>query len=187
MKPEKRTISKLTVEASRAAMTDYLAKKKTLNQISQRYGLSPAAITVTAKKLGLPLRNRGRWRLKHPTTLHKKIITTAETKSGRYAAAKFGISKQRVSAIVHRWKGWRTAEKAKRQLPAKRSYVVSFRIARNSHDQLQRILVHPWFRHWSSPGDAARDILISFLTAMFPANECSVPPSANQTQNQIPE
>src|SRR4051812_44751888 len=78
-------------------------------EIAARYGICPATLTVRAKRAGLPLRKRGRHPSKEPTPLQKKILAFAAVHGCQVSALRFGLSKQRVNALQHRWDDWMAA------------------------------------------------------------------------------
>ena len=147
------------------AMEEYARGKKSVGEIAKRHGITPGALTARAKKLGLPLRGRGRWRLKSPTAKHKEIIAFAEKESGQAAALKFGITKQRVSKIVGRWKKKRPSSSDEAKIPRdeRKLHVISFRVDDFLFGQLQRELQRNLFKELDSPSEVARELLMLFL------------------------
>jgi transposase-like protein len=58
-------------------LKDYVEGKKSVSEIAKQYGITPGALTSHAKKVGLPLRGRGRWQREKPTAQQKKIFAFA--------------------------------------------------------------------------------------------------------------
>jgi hypothetical protein len=96
-------------------LADYQANQKTTNEIAQAHHISLATITGWAKKAGLPLRRRGRWRMKEPTPRHITMIELAKTFSYRALGSRFGVSGQSVWRMVNRWRPSVTAGKPTNQ------------------------------------------------------------------------
>ena len=145
-------------------MRQYVAGEIRVCDISKRAGITAGALTARVKRLGLPLRGRGRKPLEKPTALHKKIIAAAEAESYEEVGFRFGISKQRVSAIVRRWNG--SARRKNREAQDKRKlHVISFRVDEKMLKRLQSELENEYFRSFRSPSDVARELLTIFLAA----------------------
>ena len=138
------------------------------SEIAARYGISPATLTVRAKRAGLPLRKRGRHLLKEPTPLQKKILAFAAIHGCQQAALRFDLSKQRVNALQHRWKSWVAANPDLEPKTTNRrkanQYAVQFHLGPESFNQLRKLLQHPWFRRLESTNQAAREIVNIFLS-----------------------
>ena len=156
-------------------MRDYVEGKKSVVEIANNYGITPGALTMRAKKLGLPLRGRGRWRLKSPTALQKEIIAVAEKESCQQTAKKFGISKQRVSQIVRRWTNKSPSREtyggqAQQATPPgprhTKVHVISFRVDDQVFARLSRELQRSLFNDLDSPSEVARELLMIFLARM---------------------
>lgn len=137
------------------------------SEIAARYGISPATLTVRAKRAGLPLRKRGRWPLSAPTPHQKKILAFAAIHGCQRAALRFDLSKQRVNKLQHRWKLWMTANPDLKTKTIKRckakQCIVRFRLGPASFHQLRKLLQHPWFHQLGSANQAAREIVNIFL------------------------
>lgn len=154
-------------------LKDYVEGKKSVDAIAKHYGVTPGALTTRVKKLGLPLRGRGRWQREKPTPKQKQIIAFAAKESCQKAALKFGISKQRVSKIVSRWKDQSLSSSAKRCEPKasisaaasqQKLHVISFRVDSYFLDRLKRELQRSIFKALESPSEVARELLMIFLS-----------------------
>lgn len=137
-------------------------------EIAARYGISPATLTVRAKKAGLPLRKRGRRLLKEPTAHQKKILAFATIHGCQRAALRFEMTKQRVNTLQHRWESWVALNidcgpKAT-TLRKANQYTVRFRLGPDCFNQLKKLLRHPWFSRLESTNQAAREIVSIFLS-----------------------
>ena len=147
------------------------------SEIAARYGISPATLTVRAKRAGLPLRKRGRRLLKEPTPLQMKILTFAAIHGCQRAAGRFDLSKQRVNKIQHRWKSWMAANPDLEPKATKRrkanQHTVRFHLGPDSFNQLKKLLQHPWFRRLESTNQAAREIVNIFLSGQIRAANSS--------------
>jgi hypothetical protein len=140
-------------------------------EIAARYGISPATLTVRAKRAGLPLRKRGRHLSKEPTPLQRKILALAAVHGCQVAALRFNLSKQRVNKLQHRWNAWMAANtdhepKANRRRKTNR-YLIRFHLGPDSFDQLKKLLQHPWFSRLESTNRAAREIVNIFLSGQI--------------------
>ena len=152
-------------------LQDFIESNERTSEIAYRHGISASTLTARAKKAGLPLRKRGRWRLTEPTAIQKKILRLARTQTYAEVGFRFGMSKQRVSQLVRRWSGW-TAPKGSeaRKTRIQKPRVVSFRVDDASYQRLSELLKHPWFKRLGSTGGAAREIVYQYLAGVFPEN-----------------
>jgi len=144
-------------------MRQYVAGEMRVHDISKQAGITAGALTGRAKRLGLPLRGRGRKPLEKPTALHKKIIAAATAQSYEQVGLRFGISKQRVSKIVQRWNG--SAGRETRKEDKRKLHVISFRVDEKILKRLQSELQNDYFQNFRSPSDVARELLTIFLAA----------------------
>lgn len=142
-------------------LLEYRDSAEPTRLIAARYCVSPSTLTVRARKAGLALRNRGRWKRTEPTTVQKKIIAMARTYGCRHTALRFGITKQRISFLMRRWKNWPDRLDGSRSTGAQ---VITFQISDSVMIQLDEVLKHPWFSHLDSTSDAAREIVKAFLS-----------------------
>lgn len=142
----------------------YVAGEIRVHDISKRAGITPGAVTARVKRLGLPLRGRGRKPLEKPTALHKHIIAAAAEQSYEQVGLRFGITKQRVSKIVMRWENPTRGEVPKIQ-DKRKLHVISFRVDQRMLKRLQRELQNEYFRNFRSPSGVARELLTIFLAA----------------------
>jgi hypothetical protein len=140
------------------ATREYIAGNAKVSEISKRAGISAGALSSRVKRLGLPLRGRGRNPLEKPTAVHKKIIAAAAKQTYEHVGLRFGISKQRVSKIVQRWNGL-DCTRASRTKDKRKLYVISFRVDQKIMKRLQKELQNPHFRHFRSPNNLARELL----------------------------
>lgn len=150
-------------------LRDFVNRKQTTNVIAKRHGISPSTLTARAKKAGLPLRKRGRWHLTEPSPQQKQILQMVESNTYAQVGVRFGVSKQRVSQLVRRWKNWMGRESTGRRGFRKRKpRIVSFRIEDAAFHRLNHLLKHPWFKNLRSTGGAAREIVYKYLRDVFP-------------------
>ena len=161
-----------TKPTTMSALVDLASSDDTAKVISQRYSLAASALHYWGKRIGLPMRQRGRQVLLEPTPRHARILELVRSHGITEAARRVGISRQRAHAIVCRWepalRGRRAVVKlavlprAERRPP--RNIVVSFRI---STDDWERLLaVTPVDGEGETSGFAkARAIVLSHLAA----------------------
>src|SRR6266498_2274459 len=90
------------------AMEEYELRQETVYLIAKRHGITPSALTARAKRLGLPLRQRGRWAAAEPCPRDRIIIQLSDELTYEDVGTRFGVSKQRVHQILRRWVHWRT-------------------------------------------------------------------------------
>ena len=112
--------------------------RETTSKIAARYRISASTLTVLARKAGIPLRSRGRRMETKPSPIQKKILQMARHATYQAVGRKFGCSKQRVFAIVKRWRA--LVDQDNPPIPSvkmtpraqehrtTRSHVVSFRV-----------------------------------------------------------
>jgi hypothetical protein len=155
-------------------LQDFIESNERTSEIAYRHGISASTLTARAKKAGLPLRKRGRWRSAEPTAEQKAILELARTHTYSEVGARFGITKQRVSQLVRRWIGWEAPlpgglGKKRRQKPR----VISFRVGDDVYRHLRLLLKHPWFKRLGSKGSAAREIVQKYLADVFAENRSS--------------
>lgn len=93
-----------------AAMSEYSACRKPVIAIAKKHGVTPSTLTMWAKKRGLPVRGRGRWRRETPPLQHKQIIQLAKSLTYREVGAQFGVTRQRINQILRRWGSTRSAK-----------------------------------------------------------------------------
>jgi transposase len=86
-----------------AAMRLYVQGKMRVSDIAARFHVSPATISVRAKKLGLPPKQRGRWRNEKPSTRQQAILGQLKDLSGAEVARRNQVSRQRIHQIAKRW------------------------------------------------------------------------------------
>jgi transposase-like protein len=89
------------------ALKDYANTEIPTSEIATKYRVSPSTLTVWAKKAKVPLRGRGRSKLKQPNARTREILELAEVMVLEDVGGRFGMSKQRVAKIVKRWKDWK--------------------------------------------------------------------------------
>lgn len=152
-------------------LLEFVNSPVSTSEIAARYGISPATLTVRAKKAGLPLRKRGRHPSKEPTSLQKNILAFASVHGCQVAAVRFGLSKQRVNALQHRWDDWMVANTDAEPNANRRrktnQYLIRFHLGPDSFDQLKKLLQHPWFSRLESTNRAAREIVNIFLSGQI--------------------
>lgn len=88
------------------ALKEYANTTIPTKDIAARYGVSASTLTVWATKAKIPLRGRGRDKMKQPDSRTREILETAETLTLEETGERFGMTKQRVAKIVKRWEGW---------------------------------------------------------------------------------
>lgn len=89
------------------ALKDYANTERPTKDIAEQYGVSASTLTVWAKKQGIQLRGRGRACQRQPDARTCEILEAAESLVLEDVGNMFGMSKQRVSKILRRWKGWK--------------------------------------------------------------------------------
>lgn len=90
------------------ALKDYVNSPNTsVTAIAEKHGVSPSTLTVWAKKANIRLRGRGRESQRQPGARTREILELADSLTLEDVGARFGMSKQRVSRIVKRWKDWK--------------------------------------------------------------------------------
>jgi hypothetical protein len=128
-----------------SALVDMMCSDHTAKAIANRYSLKSSAFQYWARRIGLPMRQRGRRARPRPTAQHARILDLVREHGIAGTARQVGVSRQRVHQIVCRWEPGlrrRAAEpKLKVLRPPKRraprNIVVSFRI---STDEWERLL-----------------------------------------------
>jgi len=129
--------------ALKSALVDWVCSEDTGKTIARRHSIHQSLLSYWSKRLGLPMRRRGRRSLPHPTAEHRRILELVRMHGVTHAATRAGVSKQRVFHIICRWapqlKGRRRAltvsTPPKRKRP-RRNVVVSFRISADEWQQL---------------------------------------------------
>ena len=155
-----------------SALVDLACSDHTAKEIAKRYAFEPSALHYWGKRIGLPMRQRGRHALLEPTPKHARILELVRSHGITEAARRVGISRQRVHAIVCRWepalRGRRPAirltvlPRPERRPP--RNIVVSFRISTDDWEQL--LAATPVDGEGETSGFAkARAIVLSHLSA----------------------
>jgi hypothetical protein len=159
-------------------------------------------VCITAKKAGMPMRGRGRTRLREPTQRQRALLTEAWKLSYYAAGLKFGITKQGVGMLVKRWRTWAEKKLGPRQrgyaprapiaiggsataicAPSPRrpkTRVVSFRLSLPALAALRRRMVCYDSRATCSEHDVARRIVLEFL-------EGDGVPESNGQQPSVPD
>jgi hypothetical protein len=89
-----------------AAMADYQKPDLTTEEIALKHGISSATLTVWAKKVGVPLRRRGRRKYEMPTPRQREILRLASVYRYDEVGKRFGVSKQCIHQTVQRWREW---------------------------------------------------------------------------------
>ena len=153
--------------------------------IAERFGVSLALVCTTAEKAGMPMRGRGRTRLREPSQRQHALLTEAWNSSYQAAGLKFLITKQGVGMLVKRWRAWTEENLGPRRrggaprsaiaidgrapaicLPSSRqpkSSVVSFRLSLPALAALRCRLVNRDSGAARSEHDVARLIVLKFL------------------------
>src|SRR5712675_642700 len=98
-----------------SALVDLVCSDNTAKFVAERYCLNPSSLHYWGKRVGLPLRQRGRRASLEPTPKHARILELVRNYGITGAARRVGVSKQRVYHIVCRWepglRGRRSAPK----------------------------------------------------------------------------
>lgn len=94
-------------EVMSEALKDYADPTRKTKDIAAKYNVSASTLTVWARKAGIQLRGRGRDRNEEPDARTRAILEAAAALKQEEVAARFGITKQRISKIMKRWKGWK--------------------------------------------------------------------------------
>src|SRR4051812_41622740 len=90
------------------ALAEYVNEPtKPVREIADKYGVSKGTLTVWAKNAGFKLRGRGRDKQTEPNMRTRKILERAAVATQEQAGKKFGVTKQRVSKLMRRWKHWK--------------------------------------------------------------------------------
>ena len=128
-----------------SALVDLVCSDNTAKVVAERYSLNPSSLHFWSKRVGLPLRQRGRRSSLEPTAKNARILKFVRAHGITGAARRIGLSKQRVYWVVCRWepelRGRRSTVKPMvvprpSRSPA-RNIIVCFRI---STDEWQRLL-----------------------------------------------
>ena len=165
------TCSSITTSKSKvrlqAAVREYAVGRLTLADISAKYGISQSTISNRARLLGLPKRERGRWRAAEPSQRQKDVLAMVQHHTYAAVGEHFGLSKQRVAQIVSRWSDHNNPAKhaqAEYEIVDK-SYVISFRLGGKERSLLKKALKTARFRNLRSPNDVARALVYDFIDA----------------------
>jgi hypothetical protein len=155
-------------------LRDFIQSDERTSEIAQRHGISASTLTARAKRAGLPLRKRGRWRLAEPTAEQKAILELVRTHTYAEAGARVGVSKQRVSQVVRRWSQGEASPTRRSGVNCRqKTRVISFRVNDDVYRDLCQLLKHPWFKRLRSRGSAAREIVQKYLADVFQENRFS--------------
>lgn len=92
------------------ALELYTEGLKTSKEIAKEFEISPATLTVWAKKSGIPLRGRGRQAAIYPSPPVQLLLLEAWTHTYEVAAHRCGVTKQCIGQVAQRWRGWAVAE-----------------------------------------------------------------------------
>ena len=123
-----------------AAVADHQGSASTTAEIARRYGVSPATISIWVRKSGGVLRSRGRRPAEAPTEKHRAILEEIRHRTYQDVARIHGLTRQRIHAIVKRWRPLVGARKAlnverltwhesDRGSRTTRTHVISFRLS----------------------------------------------------------
>jgi predicted XRE-type DNA-binding protein len=96
---------KVSANSVPAILEAYTANQKTTRRIGEEFGVSPATITVLAKKNGLILRSRGRRPASAPTRQQSEILSQARSESYAKVGERLGVSRQRIHQLMRRFIG----------------------------------------------------------------------------------
>jgi transposase-like protein len=155
----------------RAAVAEHQRDSSTTAEIAKRYGVSPATISVWARKSGALLRSRGRRPAPGPTKHQMAILEAVRHKTYESVARENGVTRQRIHWIVKRWRhlvGRRIkhstvrsdAVTSLRNAGENRRHVVSFRL----RDSELRALL-PRQEQGLSVNQLAREIVLDSLSS----------------------
>lgn len=86
-------------------IADYRLGVLTTAEVAAKHGVSAPTVTLWAREARLPVRARGRKRYQTPTARQIKIIESVRNgDSYAKAGSPFGLCRQSVARMVHRWK-----------------------------------------------------------------------------------
>jgi hypothetical protein len=128
-----------------SALIDYVCSSDTAGEIAHRYAFHKSLLSYWSRRVGLPLRQRGRRNLLVPTPKHLRILEIVRAHGRAEAARQVGLSRQRVHQIVCEWapelKGRRLCGNLvplprPKRCPA-RKIIVSFRLSTDEWQLLQ--------------------------------------------------
>jgi transposase len=176
-----RKLSKSEIEPLLAMYKD---PEKTTAEIAACFGIHPSSVTNVAKRAGLPLRGRGGRPRSEPLPAVQAILSEAWTTTYAEAAARLGLSKQRVGQLVKRWEAWAVAqfgprkikpdetaeEQVQRSADPIRPHIITFRVTDSELTKLAAQSgsgAESWAR---SPHSAARFLLLRLLDGTPNAN-----------------
>lgn len=150
-----------------SALMDRACSDDTSRAIAQRYSVHESTLSCWTKRIGLPMRRRGRPVLKEPTAEHLRILELVRMYGGAEAARRIGVSRQWVSRIVCEWEpqlgGRRRTAKATTVRPHERrprwNLVISFRMSAIEWDRLLAAQVTDGDSKLSGPSKARAIVL----------------------------
>lgn len=150
-----------------AALVDCACSDDTSRAIAQRYSVHESTLSCWTKRIGLPMRRRGRPVLKEPTAEHLRILDLVRMYGGAEAARRCSVSRQWVSRIVCEWEpqlgGRRRTAKATTVRPherrPRRNLVISFRMSAIEWDRLLAAQVTDGDSKLSGPSKARAIVL----------------------------
>lgn len=169
---------KLSTAETETLLAMYSDPTYTSSEVARRFGVCEASVTNAAKRAGLPLRERGRWRQAAPPIAIQDILLEAWTTTYESAASRCGVTKQYVGKLVDRWRNWalsqfgpRLVHVPKKPAPPRKPapisprapslHVVSFRVPTSVFGLLkQRCTNRP---AGSSPNLVARSLMLKSL------------------------
>ena len=94
----------ISAEVKAKTLVDYKNESMTTEEIAAKHGVSAATVTVWAKKAGIPLRTRGRWKQELPTAKQAEILRLCDVYTYQEVADKMGMFKQSIHRIAKRWR-----------------------------------------------------------------------------------
>lgn len=153
-----------------AAMCLYSEGELRLVEIAERYGVSPSAISMRAKQLGLKPRARGRWRLGAPVGKQQQVLTLLAQNTQASVARRLGVTRQRIHQIVRRWPSHVSKQHVEdiEVVPPQREphpHVISFRLSTKANTSLKWARKSLGLSALASRNQVARAIVNNFLMA----------------------
>lgn len=154
----------------KCALIAYLTTPALACDIARQHGFSASVLSFWARKLGLPLRRRGRRRLAAPSLQHRRILTLVQHYGMAATARRIGRTRQYVQQIVARWApGLRPVRAVPpvsyrrcREGHQPRDYIVCFRVSEQEIKDLANAEILDMPRGLSAH-EIAREVVLRFL------------------------
>jgi len=155
----------------KSALIAYLTTTALAHDIARQHGFTSSVLSYWARKLGLPLRCRGRRHLAQPTLRQRRILMLVQRYGIAAAARRIGRSRQFVHQIVGRWapelRRVRTAPpvayRRRRAGQQPRDFVVCFRVSEQELTSLAKARIPDTSRGLSA-NEKARKLVLRYLS-----------------------